>query len=237
MFADAARKAARTSEHPLWVGFGDGLRECPTVARTAARLQHDRGRPTQPPGRPRFDAQRIARAFAADAGRLRRVAVFWSRACVGTTRVRGGPTHRRGSSGPRRHPLQARPAVTIPAGRDEFRGYAEFVTRRADRRMPRMLVSAVIARPVDEEHSTRVSDPLARTPPIVNASRSCGWTGPARTGRNADSLARADANGHLEQVPRSPSQGDDAPIRPFRRRLLRRSERRDPASDQAVRTV
>ena len=64
---------------------------------------------------------------------------------------------------------------------------------------------------MDAGHSIEIKDPRARVPPILLASCSCGWTGPARMGRNAPSLARQDGNEHLERARKAESTARDQP--------------------------
>jgi hypothetical protein len=62
------------------------------------------------------------------------------------------------------------------------------------------------------EHTIVVRDPRARSvePRVLVATCSCGWSGPIRTGRNAQSMARTDGVHHIERTEEHtpPPQGD-----------------------------
>jgi hypothetical protein len=52
------------------------------------------------------------------------------------------------------------------------------------------------------EHAIVIRDPRARIvePRVLVATCSCGWSGPIRTGRNAQSMARTDGVHHIERM-------------------------------------
>jgi hypothetical protein len=73
---------------------------------------------------------------------------------------------------------------------------------------------------MDEKHAIEVKDPRARVPPVLAAHCTCGWAGPARTGRNAAALVRQDGNQHLERAGQGEGSKGSSATQGARRRVL-----------------